>query len=159
MISETKGIRAFYTIKKSSNIDIPVRIWLKMFKSIIEPILLNGSEVWGPLINQDTHWKPCTLRSVRASTGTVHRNTPNNGCWAELSQFPLLIRIQKRAIKFYKHLKASDPNSYHYKALHLQEEKIERSPLSQPVLRLTSSGQPPHNLDQPNYSKRKRKSH
>ena len=69
----------------------------------------------------------------------VHRNTPNNGCRAELSQFPLLIRIQKRAIKFYKHLKASEPNSYHYKALHLQEEQIERSPLSQLVLRLTSS--------------------
>ena len=59
----------------------------------------------------------------------VHRNAPNNACRAELGQFPLLIRIQKRAIKFYKLLKASDPN----------RGEIERSPLSKLDLRLTSS--------------------
>lgn len=37
------------------------------------------------------------------------------------------------------HLKASDPNSYHYKALECQEENKERSPLSQLVHRLSSN--------------------
>lgn len=139
-----KGRRAFYAIKKSSNINIPIRIWLKIFKSIIEPIILYGSEVWGPLANQDFEkWDKHPIEILHTeickSILRVHRNTPNNGCRAELGQFPLLIRIQKRAIKFYKHLKTSDPNSYHYKALQCQEESMEKSPLSQLVLSLSSS--------------------
>ena len=67
----------------------------------------------------------------------VQRKTPNNACRAELGQFPLLIDIQKRAISFYKHLQNSDPASYHHQALQSQEENIEKSPLSQLVLRLT----------------------
>ncbi len=47
----------------------------------------------------------------------VQRNTPNNACRAELRQYPLMMHIEKRAIKFWKHLKMSDPNSYHFKAL------------------------------------------
>ena len=47
-----KGRRTFCTIKKTLNI-IPVRIWLNIFKSVIEPILLSGSEVWGPFVNKD----------------------------------------------------------------------------------------------------------
>ena len=69
----------------------------------------------------------------------VHRNIPNDGCRAELGKFPLIIRIQKRAIKFYQHLKASKPSSYHYKALQCQEESKEGSPLSQLVHRLSSN--------------------
>ncbi len=43
----------------------------------------------------------------------------------------------KRAIKFWKHLKTSDPNTYHYKALKHQELSVSKSPLLQLVLRLT----------------------
>ncbi len=46
------GRRAFYAMKKSSNVNVPIRIWLKIFQPIIEPILLYGSEVWDPLVNQ-----------------------------------------------------------------------------------------------------------
>lgn len=48
-----KAQRAFYAIKRSIKIDIPIQIWLKLFKSIIEPIVLYGSEVWGPSIKFD----------------------------------------------------------------------------------------------------------
>merc|ERR1712035_109342 len=139
-----KGRRAFWSIKKSSCIDIPVRVWIKIFQSVIEPIILYGSEVWGPLVTQDFEkWDKHPIESLHTeickSILKVHRNTPNNGCRAELGQFPLLIWIQKRAIKFYHHLKASDPNSYHYKALQCQEESKDRSPLSQLVHRLSST--------------------
>lgn len=150
-----KGRRAFYAIKKSSNINIPIRIWLKIFKSlIIEPIILYGSEVWGPLANQDfKKWDKHPIEILHTeickSILRVHRNTPNNGCRAELGQFPLLIRIHKRAIKFYKHLKTSDPNSYHYKALQCQEERLEKSPLSQLVLRLSSTNSTRQAQDSP----------
>ncbi len=54
-------------------------------------------------------YKPCMLSSVRASSeyrGT-HRTT-------HAGQYPLLMRIEKPAITFWKHLKMSDPNSYNF---------------------------------------------
>uniref|UniRef100_A0A0E9PRA2 Uncharacterized protein n=1 Tax=Anguilla anguilla TaxID=7936 RepID=A0A0E9PRA2_ANGAN len=35
--------------KKTSKIVITIKIWLKIFYSVIQPIALYGSEVWGPL--------------------------------------------------------------------------------------------------------------
>ena len=138
-----KARRAFYAIKKQVKMDIPIRIWLKIFKSIIEPIALYGSEVWGPLTKQDfTNWDKHPTETLHAefckSILHVQRKTPNNACRAELGQYPLLITIQKRAIKFWKHLKNSDPHSYHYDALKCQELSPEKSPLNQLVLRLSS---------------------
>ncbi len=53
-----KAQRAFYAIKRSIKIDIPIQIWLKLFKAVIEPIALYGSEVWGPSIKFDfLNWK------------------------------------------------------------------------------------------------------
>ena len=68
----------------------------------------------------------------------VQRKTTNNACRAELGQDPLIIKTQKRAIQFWKHLKFSDLLSYHYQALQCQEQSKEKSPLIQLVLGLSS---------------------
>jgi hypothetical protein len=47
-----KARRAFYAIKRNIKFDIPIRIWLKILESVIEPIALCGCEVGGPLTNQ-----------------------------------------------------------------------------------------------------------
>ncbi|KAI4889447.1 hypothetical protein NFI96_002246 [Prochilodus magdalenae] len=39
-----KARRAFYAIKRQIHIQIPVQIWLKIFQSVIEPILLYGPQ-------------------------------------------------------------------------------------------------------------------
>ncbi len=137
-----KAQRAFYAIKRSIKIDIPIQIWLKLFKAVIEPIALYGSEVWGPSIKFDfLNWEKHPIETLHLNFCKrilkVQRKTPNNGCRAELGQYPLLLNIQKRAIKFWKHLKTSDPNTYHYKALKHQELSASKSPLLQLVLRLT----------------------
>ncbi len=72
----------------------------------------------------------------------MHRHTTNNACRAELGKYPLIIKIQKRAIKFWKHLKLSDPQSYHYKALQYQEMSKE----SKPFLHLIQSFSPDASL-------------
>ncbi len=135
-----KAQRAFNAIKRSIQIDIP--IWLKLFKAVIEPIALYSSEVWGPSIKFDfLNWEKHPIEILHLDFCErilkVQRKTPNNGCRAELGQYPLLLNIQKRAIKFWKHLKTSDPNTYHYKALKHQELSVSKSPLCQLVLRLT----------------------
>ncbi len=113
-----EACRAFYAIKRQCPIEIPIRIWLKIVESVIEPIALYGSEVWGPLTNpsQDlTKWEKHPIETLHAELCKnilhVHRHTTNNACRAELGKYPLITKIQKRAIKFWKHLKLSDPQS------------------------------------------------
>ena len=103
--------------------------------------MLYSSEVWGPLTSQDLpKWEKQPLEALHAELCKnilrVHRHTTNNACRAELGQYPLIIKIQKRAIKFYKHLKSSDPHSYQYKALQCHELNKDQSPLCQLLLKL-----------------------
>ncbi len=98
--------------------------------------------MWGPSIKFDfLNWEKHKIETLHLDFCKrilkVQRKTPNNGCRAELGQYPLLLNIQKRAIKFWKHLKTSDPNTYHYKGLKHQELSVSKSPLLQLVLRLT----------------------
>ncbi|KAK3553786.1 hypothetical protein QTP70_011156 [Hemibagrus guttatus] len=62
-----KARRAFCAIKKSIPVQIPVRIWLKIFHSVIEPIAPYGSEVWDPLLNQEFHkWDKNPVEALHA---------------------------------------------------------------------------------------------
>ena len=42
-----KARRAFYAIKRHIQLDIQIKIWLKIFDAVIEPNALYGCEVWG----------------------------------------------------------------------------------------------------------------
>jgi hypothetical protein len=48
-----KARRAFYAVKRNIKFDIPIRIWIKILQSFIEPISLYGCEVWGLLTNKE----------------------------------------------------------------------------------------------------------
>ena len=52
-----------------------------------------------------------------------------------------MIKIQKRAIKFYDHLKGSVSQTFHNKAIIYREMNLEKSPLSMLVLGLCSQTQ------------------
>ena len=71
----------------------------------------------------------------------VQRRTPNNACRAELGRYPLIIKIQKRDVKFYNHLKGSNSQTFHNKAITYREMNLEKSPLSKLVLGLCSQTQ------------------
>ena len=45
----------------------------------------------------------------------VQRKSPNNTCRVELGRYPIIIKILN--LKFYNHLKESDSNTLHNKAL------------------------------------------
>ena len=84
-----------------------------MFKFVIGQIGPYGSEVWGLLTNQEFNkWDKHPIETLHAEfckISRLHRCAINNACRAELGQYPLIIKIQKRAIKFWMHLKSSDP--------------------------------------------------
>ena len=89
-----KARRAF---KRNITFDIPIRIWLKILESVIEPIALYGCEVWGPLTNQEfTKWDKHQIETLHAelclNIPRVQRKTPNNTRRAELGRYPLIIK-------------------------------------------------------------------
>jgi len=139
-----KARRALYAIKKKfQNSELPIPIWCKIFDSVIQPIALYGSEVWGPLSDQSyTRWDRHPTEALHTEFCKMilklQRKTPNNACRAELGRFPLIINMQKRSLKFWMHLKSSPTESLHFKALQTQELNPEKSLLSQLVLRLTN---------------------
>lgn len=111
-----KARRAFYAIKGQCPVETPIRTWLKILESVIEPIALYGSEVWGPLTNPNqefTKWETHPTETLHAELCKnilhVHRHTTNNAGRAELGKYPLIMKIEKRAIKLWNHVKLSDP--------------------------------------------------
>ena len=69
----------------------------------------------------------------------VQTKTPNNACRADLGRYPLAIPIQKRALKFWIHLKSSPKNRLHFEAQETQELNPDKSPLCQLGLKLTNT--------------------
>ena len=93
----------------------------------------------------------------------VQHKTPNNACGAELGRYPLIIKIRKRAIQFYNHLKGRNSQTFHNKAITYREINLEKSPLSKLVLGLCSLTQTdptePQDINtiRPNHIMRKQK--
>ena len=121
--------------RENVNFQIPVKIWLKIFDSVIQPIALYGSEVWSPLNHQSyTHWDKHPTESLLAEFCRlilhIHRKTPTNACRAELGRYPLIINIQKRTLNFNHPPLKSPPNS---------RAEPRKSPLCQLVLWLSDT--------------------
>lgn len=130
-----KARRAYYSIRKPLfKYNPPIKLWLKIFDSIIKPILLYGCEIWGPKfkLNYETWDKTPAeifhLEFCKNILGT-HRNAPSLGCRAELGRFPLLSEIQKRAVKFWFHLSDAQTESYHHCALRYRAGLTEGDPM------------------------------
>ena len=49
------------------------------------------------------------------------RQKQSSACRAELGRYQLIIKIQKIAVKFYNHLKGSDSQAFHNKAITYRE--------------------------------------
>ncbi len=139
-----KASRALHAIRtKLFKIDIPIRIWTKIFDSVILPIALYGSEIWGPTSNyshKDWHKHPLEALHVEfcRSILHVHRNTPNNACRAELGRLPLNLVIKQRVLKFWIHLNSSSEDSLHFKAVKTQLMSAQKSNLCVMVSDLTN---------------------
>ena len=135
-----KARRAFYAIKsRCGHLKLPIKTWIKLYNSIIKPILLYGCEIWGPVLNCK-NWDKTSVEKLQLEIGKnilgVHRNTSTAACRAELGLYPLNIEIQKRCVQFWHHLHQSDPESVQYKALLANESSAEPHPLNTLALQL-----------------------
>ena len=91
--------KALYSLySKIRNINIPVDLQLKLFDTLVLPILTYSSEIWGfenKGIIEKIHLQFCKkILSVRSST-------PNLMVYGELGRFPLDISIKIRMLCFW----------------------------------------------------------
>ncbi len=96
-----RALQVYAIKRKIQNLELPIPIWCKIFDSVIQPIALYGSEVWGPLGDQNyTRWDRHPTEALHTEFCKMilklQRRTPNNACMAELARFPLIINIQKK---------------------------------------------------------------
>ena len=99
----------FSTKKKVDFHSLNPKLAIKIFDSIISPILLYNSEVWGAFINSDLNkWDQSETETVHSRFCKlylgVNRKATNVACRGELRIFPLLITIHKRIIKYIAHI-------------------------------------------------------
>ena len=99
---------------------------MKIFITQIAPILLYGSEVWGPYLNTDfTKWEKSEVEKTH--TQFLKRilgcgiHTPNLMTRSEVGRRPMLTDIIKRNALFIQHAKL-DPNSLVFTALEVESE-------------------------------------
>ena len=93
--------RAFYKLKKKMGITFRKKptITIKIFRSLIEPILLYASDFWGILKMPANNPIETFFMSFCKQLLGVQKQSTNNGVLLELGQFPLLVMAKKRATK------------------------------------------------------------
>ncbi len=108
-----KANRALLALNNKCKIKyLPIKIALKLFDSLISPILLYGSEVWAPYLNlNNKEWDKCEIEKIHTQFLKrilgLNRSTTNALVRAELGRFPLSVEINCRIHNFIKHV-------YHY---------------------------------------------
>ena len=112
-----KALKCIFALKKdlSCHSFVPLKIYLKCFDSLIRPILLYNSEVWGQdLLHTRTEWK-INLVEHSSEPERIHlkfcksilhvpANTSNIAVRSELGRVPMIIPIIESILKYYARL-------------------------------------------------------
>ena len=107
----TKANRAVFALNNKIKLSmLPTRLAIKIFNSQIAPILLYGSEIWGPYMDYDyATWDKD--KTERVHTQYLKRilgcnfHTSNNMVRAEVGARPLILQILKRVISYINSVK------------------------------------------------------
>ena len=107
-----KANRAVFAIKNKVKLSqLPINLAIKIFKAQVIPILLYGSEVWGPYMNID-YAKWDNIKTERVQTQFLKQilgcniQTSNNMIRADTGSRPLINMIIKRYISYTKSLES-----------------------------------------------------
>ena len=100
-----KGRKAWYKIKKTLSLDNSCSILEKLFDTLVVPVILYGSEVWGAVkIYRDSEpYESLHLKFVKEILG-VHSKTTNVACLKEINRTPLHLKVQLNILKFLIHI-------------------------------------------------------
>ena len=117
-VLKNKATRALYALRGKINLnEIPIRLALKLFDSLIKPILLYASEVWEPFLNQDaSKWdydviEKTYLQFLKRILG-VNRATTNILVRGELNKHSLQEEILRRNIRYAAYLHKKEDTAF-----------------------------------------------
>ena len=121
-----KATKAIFAIHSKINLKfLPIKILMKLFDSMIGPILLYGSEIWEPFLNQNEEkWDANAIEKVHTQFIKrilgVNRSTMNILVRGEMGRYSLQSNVLLRNIKYLKYLQNKD-NNYLAKQAYLYE--------------------------------------
>jgi len=125
-----KANRAIFSLKSNLNLmKMPIQLLLKIFDTMIVPILLYGAEIWGPCgkYNFD-NWDKTDVEKIHTSLLKqilgLNRSTQNIMVRAEFGRLPLIMDIHARTWQYIKYLKNKPPDTYD-KAAYEQDTTLE----------------------------------
>ena len=96
-----RALRAFHKLKSKMGISFRKhpRITIKLFRSLLEPILIYASDFWGILKMPSSNPIETVHISFCKQLLGVQKQTTNDGVLLELGQIPIVMHAKKRAIK------------------------------------------------------------
>ena len=115
---KVKATRALYALRAKININnLPIKVALKLFDAIIKPILLYGSEVWEPFINQDEDkWDQNDVEKIYTQflkqVLGVNRSTTTAMVRGELNRHSLQEEILRRNINYAIYIQGKEGRPY-----------------------------------------------
>ena len=126
-----KGKRAYHSWASDFSVynKTPIDVIMKLFDTLVKPILLYGSEIWGAFSKSLMHenYKKYLLNcnskfeifftSICKSILGVRKTASNLGVKAELGVFPLSLLIMQKLIHYYVRLSEMDNTALVKKAL------------------------------------------
>ena len=89
----------FALFRRIRNVNIPVDLQFKLFDTLVAPILLYSSEIWG--FENTKEIKKVHLQFIKKTIG-LRMSTPNYMVYGESGRYPLHIQITLRMLNFWK---------------------------------------------------------
>ena len=105
-----KALHALFGMRRQLNFShLNPKYAIKIFDSIISPILLYNSEIWGMYVKNDfNNWDKLPIEKVHLNFCKIYlaisRKASNIASRAELGKLPLIINVFKRVFKYITHL-------------------------------------------------------
>ena len=106
-----KANRALFSLKTNLNLlKMPIKLLLKIFDTMIEPILLYGAEIWVPAGKYTCDkWDKTEIEQQHTwllkQTLGLNRSVPNNMVRAKFVRMPLIMNAHARVWNYIKYLK------------------------------------------------------
>ena len=114
----TRGWKATFKLKSTlKDMDVQPATRLKLFDTLIKPIICYGSDVWGPLINLqnsksvDIFWRKSEKLPVETfqlkyckNVLGVHSKATNAAVMGELGRLPVTLFLIKTSLRFCQHI-------------------------------------------------------
>ena len=99
-----KGLRALYSIYSTLDVrsDVAnVRLFLKLFDALVQPVFLYGCEIWGShCLNANNRILTLVNKFYKTLIGAKQRSS-NAGVLCELGRYPVEVNIAKAMLKYW----------------------------------------------------------